>query len=309
MNQKLYIIPLLIVCILTGGYFFSQQGKGEAQPTSIDSSKIQVVASFYPLAFMAERIAGDLVQVQTITPAGTEPHDYDPSAQDIATIEQAKLLVLNGGVESWGERIKQNLKGTNVQIVVAGEGLSSKQIAEEGQTIADPHVWLDPVLVKAESKRIADALIQIDSAHTSEYRKNETALDAELDKLDRDYKMELTSCGKKDIITSHAAFGYLAVRYGFTQIPIAGISPDEEPSAKTLATIVDFVRKNDVKYIFSERLVSPKLARTIATEVGAQTLVLDPLEGISNVDVQTGKNYFTIMRENLQNLRIALECK
>ena len=289
-----FILPVLILVSLgTGGYLLYRQNSRVSTP--LDRQKIQVVASFYPLAFFTERIGGNLVQVKTITPPGTEPHDYDLSAQDIAAIEHANLLVLNGYVETWGEKIRENLRDTKIRMVIAGEGLFSG---------TDPHLWLDPVLAGQESEKIADALISIDPTNASEYRKNQTALVADFDQLDAKFRIGLQTCTRQDIITSHAAFGYLASRYGFRQVPIAGISPDEEPPAQTLANIAKFARENAVKYIFFERLVSPKLADTIATEVSAQTLVLDPLEGIS-----TGKDYFTVMEENLKNLKTALECK
>lgn len=127
--------------------------------------------------------------------------------------------------------------------------------------------------------------------------------------LDKDYRSGLSKCNKKDIITSHAAFGYLAKEYGFNQLAIAGLSPDEEPTLQTLKNISDFAKKNNVQYIFFESLVSPKLSETIANEVGAKTLVLNPLEGLSIQDIAEGKNYFTEMRSNLNQLKIALQCQ
>ncbi len=133
-------------------------------------------------------------------------------------------------------------------------------------------------------------------------------LNQKLDQLDKTYAEGLKTCKQKDIITSHAAFGYLATRYGLNQVAISGISPDEEPSSQQLAEVAKFAKENDVKYIFFESLVSPKLSETIAHEIGAKTLVLDPLEGISDDDIKQGKNYFTVMENNLKNLQKALQC-
>lgn len=244
-----------------------------------------------------------------ITPAGAEPHDYDPSTQEVARIEHGNMLVLNGGVEAWGDKIRDNLKGSKVTIVVAGEGLLRKQLTEEGQTMKDPHVWLNPQLAKEEAQRITAGYIAVDPKHASYYKENQASLNTRLDRLDAQYKAGLSDCKSKDVITSHAAFAYLAEQYGLQQVAISGLSPDEEPSAQQLAKIADFAKKNNVKYIFFESLVSPKLSETIAHEIGAKTMVLDPLEGISEDGIKQGKDYFTVMEQNLKNLQTALQCK
>lgn len=263
------------------------------RPKSIKTShKLQVVASIYPLSYFVTEIGGDSVDVITITAPGVEPHDYEPTARDMASIEKADLVILNGGLENW--------QGTNVSTVVAGEGLITNN---------DPHVWLDPVLAKQEAHAIALKLISIDPLNTARYQQNEQELDAKFNSLDMSYREGLADCQYKQIISSHAAFNYLATRYGFEQLAIAGLSPEAEPSAKQLIDVTKFAREHQIKYIFVEKLVSPKFAQTIATEIGVQTLVLDPLEGLSDDDRKAGKNYLTIMRENLQNLQKAMLCK
>jgi zinc transport system substrate-binding protein len=186
--------------------------------------------------------------------------------------------------------------------------LLSKQLTEKGQTMKDPHVWLNPQLAKNEVRRITDGYISIDPTNTMFYQENEKALDDKLDQLDSEYKEGLANCQNKDIITSHAAFAYLAEQYGLNQVAISGLSPDEEPSAQQLADVANFARKNNVRYIFFESLVSPKLSETIASEIGAKTMVLDPIEGLSDDDIKQGKNYFTVMEDNLKNLQTALQC-
>ncbi len=264
------------------------------------SGKIHVTASFYPLYFFASEIGGDKAVVNNITPAGAEPHDYEPTPQDIAKIENSKLLILNGGFEAWGDKIKGGLVGKGVVLVIAGEGLLTK---------SDPHVWLSPALAKIETQRILAGFIKVDPTNTSYYSKNEKELETKLIQLDQDYKKGLKDCVRRDIVTSHSAFGYLADAYGFNQIAISGLSPDSEPSSQTLVEIVNFVRKNDIKYIFFEKLVSPKLSDTIASETGAKLLVLDPLEGIPQDEIEKGADYFSVMRANLSNLEVALECQ
>ncbi|HVZ67248.1 MAG TPA: zinc ABC transporter substrate-binding protein [Patescibacteria group bacterium] len=307
-NKWIYFVAgilfiAILIYILKSGLFSHTTNK------TASNKSVQVSASFYPLYFFASQIGGDKAVVNNITPAGAEPHDFEPSPKDIAGIENSQLLVLNGGVEGWGDKVKNNLKGKSTVIVTAGKDLLTKSLVEEGQSIKDPHVWLDPKLAKVEAAKITDGLASVDPKNKDYYITNQNNLNNELDKLDSEYRIGLANCEKKDIITSHAAFAYLAQEYGLNQVAISGISPDEEPSTKQLAEVAKFAKDNNVKYIFFESLVSPKLSQTIANEVGAQTLVLDPIEGIPDDNIKKGDNYFTIMRSNLKNLEIALQCK
>ena len=295
--MKKIILLTLIFSVLGLSLFFVYK----RQVVNVNSQKLQITASFYPYYFFASEIGGDKVQVVNITPAGAEPHDYELSSGDIVQIENSKLLILNGIVEPWGADIQKNLEGKNTEIIIAGQGLFNYS--------ADPHVWVSIRLAEKQVATILNEIVQIDPGNASYYKENANKLLSDLNNLDQDYKNGLSNCQKKDIVTSHAAFGYLASDYGLTQIPIAGLSPDTEPSLEQLANITNFVRKNNIKYIFFESLVSPKLAETIAKETGAKTLVLDPLEGLTPDALSKGENYLTVMEENLHNLRVALECK
>lgn len=311
-NNKLIVVLLGIIVFVVLSYIFNigifKHLTNTQSATPNTNKKLQITASFYPLYFFAGEIGGNMVDVKNITPAGSEPHDYEPTTQDIARIEKSNILILNGNVESWGNKIKENLSGTSVIIVVAGEGLFTQQLTEGGKTSPDPHVWLSPQLSKQEVNQITKGYIKIDPSNNSYYQANQKALDDRLDKLDGEYKQGLSNCKQKDIITSHAAFGYLTVAYGLNQVPISGLSADSEPSSQQLVKVINFAKSNNVKYIFFESLVSPKLSDMIANEVGAKTLVLDPLEGLTDDDIKQGKNYFTIMEDNLKNLKIALQC-
>jgi len=274
------------------------------------NNKLQVTTSFYPLYFFASQIGGDKAEVQNITPSGAEPHDYEPTAQDIARIEKSNLLILNGGrLEAWGNKIKENIKGKQVITVIAGNGIANQQVFEDGKPILDPHVWLNPSLASIEVKAILNGFIQVDPINKSYYYENTNNLLSQLNEIDKEYKQGLMNCNQKDIVTSHAAFGHLGKAYGLNQVPISGLSPDAEPSSKQLAELSLFAKNHNVKYIFFESLLSPKLSETIAAEVGAKTIVLDPIEGVSDNDMKAGKNYFSIMKDNLTNLRLALECR
>ncbi|MGH7246160.1 MAG: metal ABC transporter substrate-binding protein [Candidatus Levyibacteriota bacterium] len=273
------------------------------------SGKLQVAASFYPMYFFGSQIGGDKVSVFNITPASAEPHDYEPTTQDVARINNSKMLILNGGkLEAWGDKIKDQLKGTDVLIVTAGEGLADREINEDGQNIQDPHVWQNPILAKKEAAVVEKGFEKIDPKDETYFQANLQKLNTELDTLNSEYKNGLVSCKLKDFVTSHAAFGYMAQQYGINQVAISGVSPDEEPSSQKLADIANLVKKESIKVVFFESLVSPKLSDTIATETGAKALVLDPLEGIPQKAADTGANYFSIMRQNLSNLQEALQC-
>ena len=278
--------------------------------TNTGFKKPQVITSFYPLYFFASQIAGDKATIFNVTPAGSEPHDYEPTAQDMARIEDGQLLILNGGqLEPWGEKLKNILQGKQISIITVGEDITNQTVVEDGNKIRDPHIWLDPALAKKEVEIIAKGLSNIDPSNKSYYDNNLLTLESKLDNLDQEFKTGLKNCQKKDIITSHAAFGYLATEYGLNQVPLSGLSPDEEPTIQKLAEVSDFAKKNGIKYIFFESLVSPKLSQTIAQSAGAQTLELNPIEGLSDQQIANGESYFTKMESNLTNLKIALECK
>lgn len=305
MFKKAFLLFFLFSS-LAGFFIFRQSSSPQS---NFQTDKLRVTASFYPLYYFASHIAGDKAEVINLTPAGAEPHDYEPTTRDISLIEKSQLVILSGtGLESWGEKIKQDLKDKGVEVVDAFDGLAARDAIEGGKTIKDPHVWLDPALAISQVETITKAFVKADPSNKLFYQKNEAILKDRLDQLDQSFKLNLKSCQQKDIVTSHAAFGYIASRYGLEQVAISGMSPDEEPSPKVLATIANFAKMNKVKYIFFETLVSPKLSETLAKEIGAKTLVFNPLEGLTKNDQALGKDYFSLQYENLANLKIALEC-
>lgn len=286
------ILIIVAVAIWASGY-------GSVPPKAA-SGKLSVVASFYPLYYLAGEIGGDKAEAVNLTPAGAEPHDYEPTAKDIARMQSADILILNGyRLEPWAESMTKDVDPSLTKIVMASEGIASE---------ADPHAWLSPILAQRMAQRITAAFAQKDPANAPYYADNLTRLLSKLASLDAEYKAGLSSCASRDIVTSHAAFGYLASAYGLRQVPIAGISPDAEPSAQELAAIAEFAKANKVKYIFFESLASPKLAEALAKEVGAKSLVLDPIEGIPEEELAQGKTYLTQMETNLTNLKTALSC-
>lgn len=277
----------ILIAILVLGLTGCSSAKPD-KPIIEKAKPMEVSASFYPLAYASQRIGGKLVKVAQITPGGVEPHDYEPTPQDLATISDSKVFIKNGyGIDTWADNIP---------------GISAP-------SNNDPHFWLDPVLFQSEVQVVRDAFVQADPVNTAKYMLNAAGLINDLKGLDQEFKDGLKECQGKKIITSHDAFGHLAKRYGFENLAIAGVSPDQEPSPKRLAELSDLAKKNNIKYIFFETLVSPKLADTLATEIGAKTLVLNPIEGLTQEEAIKGKDYLVLMQENLYNLRTALQCK
>lgn len=304
--KKTIIISVFVILLFAGIVeLLAAQHAGK----TIQSGKLQVVASFYPMYFFASQIGGNKAEVFTITPASAEPHEYEPTTQDIAKVTDGNMLVLNGGkLESWGVKLRDQLSGSDVLVVTAGDGLANKNLSEDGQTIQDPHIWQDPLLAKQEVSRIEKGYEKIDPKDAGYFRANAKKLEGRLDQLDQEFRQGLSTCRQKDFVTSHAAFGYLAARYGINQVAISGISPDQEPSSQKLAEIADLVKKEHIDIVFFESLVSPKLSQTMASETGAKTMVLDPIEGITQDGLRAGQNYLTIMRSNLAALQVALQC-
>ncbi len=306
--------PILIGSIvLVGGVFFGattlKDWKQQNSSTPM-SARLAVVSTFYPLAYVAERVGGDLLEASTIVPAGVEPHDYEPTPQDIIQSYRAKVFILNGGgVDTWAEKTKSNLESRSIVVVDMYAGIQLTGTQAEPGMVADPHIWLDPVLMQQEAELVRDALVKADPIHADAYTRNTAAFVAQLRELDADFKTGLASCELKEIITSHAAFGYMAKRYGFNQISIAGLSPDAEPSAQQLSEIATLAKRKKITHIFFETLVSPKLSQTIAREVGAYTIAFNPLEGLTDEEIASGKTYLREMRTNLENLKTALHCK
>jgi zinc transport system substrate-binding protein len=289
-----------------------------------------VVASFYTLAEFARQVAGDRAEVVALVPTGVEPHDWEPSPRDLVTIEKAAVLVYNGaGFDAGVERIARNVPPKTV-VVEATAGLplvladhpadghddahghrhSTDKRARGDRSAAqqDPHVWLDPRLAKAQVDAIRGGLAKADPTNAEHYATRAAGYMARLGALDEAFGRGLAQCRRREIVVSHAAFTYLAHRYKLLQVPVMGLAPQAEPSPARLAQIVRQVRRLKAEVIFSETLVNQRLAETLAREVGARTLVLNPVEGLTDEEARAGKDYVSVMEENLRSLRDGLGC-
>jgi zinc transport system substrate-binding protein len=255
-----------------------------------------VAAAFYPLAYAADEIAGENVTVKNMTPAGAEPHDVELSARDVERIRSADVvLYLGSDFQPAFERAVEGASGEAVNLLGAAPLLD-----EEGGSSVDPHIWLDPVRYTAIATRIGEALERPEGA--ARFADRVRALHAR-------FRRGLARCARREIVTSHAAFGYLADRYRLQQIAITGVEPEAEPTARGLESVIREVRARGAKTVFFETLVSPELAETVAREAGVRTAVLNPIEGLTEEEVIRGETYFSVMRANLEALRRALGCR
>lgn len=278
-----------------------------------NTEKVDVVAGFYPLQFVTERVGGPHVAVTNLVQPGAEPHDLELKPSQIAQVSSADLIVyLKTFQPELDKAIDQNAAGkafdvTTVSPLIKGEAHhhegDEEPASEEGAL--DPHLWLDPTRLATVSDGIAAKLGTADPAHAAEYTANAATLRAELSKLDEEFTAGLKTCERREIVTSHEAFGYLADRYNLEQIGLTGLTPEEEPTPQRLAEVAAEAKEHGATTIFFETLVSPRVAETLAKEVGAKTAVLDPLEGL---EAGSTEDYFSVMRANLKALREALGC-
>ncbi len=272
---------------------------------------VRVVAGFYPLYEAAQRVGGDRVQVRNLTPAGVEPHDLELTPKQVDRIEDADLVLYFG--RSFQPAIEDAAGRSGGEALDLLEGLAlaanewSSGPARAGKAI-DPHVWLDPELMRGLVDKIRDALVTADPGGRADFERDAEAYARELEALDSRFSSSLRQCSRTVVVTSHAAFGYLTRRYGLTQEPIAGFSPESEPDPQRLGELADLVRRTGTTTVYYETLVSSRVAQTLARESGVETAVLNPLEGLTEEQAKAGATYVSIMDENRAALIKGLGC-
>ena len=310
--------------LLTSGCAALSDDSGSSASGS-DSGKVQIAAAFYPLEFVAERVAGDLADVTPLTKPGVEPHDLELSINQTAALQSADLILTEHGFQpAVDDAVEQDVKGevVDVEKVVElrkaeeegheegheDEHAEGEEAAEDehahGET--DPHFWHDPLLMAQYAEGVRDALVEADPDNAETYEANAKSLTDDLTKVDEEFKTGLAQCKIKDVVVSHDAFAYLD-KYGLEFESIAGLTPDAEPNPAQLAEIGEHAKEHGVTTIFSERLVSTALADTLADDLGLKTAVLDPIEGLS-ADTE-GEDYLSLMRQNLDALKAANGCQ
>ncbi|WP_242901683.1 metal ABC transporter substrate-binding protein [Actinomadura terrae] len=282
------------------------------------SGRTDVVASFYPVAWLAKEVGGPDVAVQTLTKPGAEPHDLELTAKQVARIDKARLAVYVKGVQpAVDDAVAKHAKDSSLDAASLVRTLPPPAEGEEehedgheheeghGKAHYDPHVWLDPSRMATVATALGGKLAAADPEHATAYKERANTVAAKLTGLDQHYRDGLKTCGRRSIVTAHAAFGYLAERYGLRQVPIAGVDPTSEPSPKRIAELTGQIKAAGATTVFTETLVSPKVGEALAREAGVRTAVLDPVEGVAS---GSSDDYLTIMARNLATLRSALGC-
>jgi len=266
-------------------------------PAGSADGRVVVLASSYPFAWAAEQVAGGDAVVRDLVKSGVEPHDIELSPRQIGSFETATVVVyLKTFQPAVDDAVLEAPKAARLDLTSAVD-------VRRRDGGVDPHVWLDPVRMADIVRAVADRLVSRDAAHAAAYRSREAASLSRLQALDALFATALRSCPRKQIVTAHEAFGYLADRYGLDQVGVSGISPEAEPSPGRIARVAAYARRHDVRTIFFESTIDPKLADTVAREIGARTAVLDPIEGVAH-----GDDYLSVMRRDAAALHEGLGC-
>ena len=288
------LLPLLLVLALCG-----------CTASAASDGRARVLASAYPFAWAAQQVGGPDVHVTDLVRAGAEPHDVELSPRQVGSFEQADVVVyLHGFQPAVDDAIRESPRRARLDLTrVVDVRPFSSDLTGDSESGVDPHVWVDPLRMSAIVRAIADRLRSRDPGHAPAYTARETATLARLADLDAFFRTQLRSCARRDIVTAHSAFAYLAGRYGLKQVGVAGISPEAEPSPGRLAKVARYARAHGVRTVFFGSDVDPKLADTVAREIHARTAILDPVEGVSGSD-----DYLSVMRRNAAVLHDGLGC-
>lgn len=313
MQKGLLLLGTVLVSIL-----LTACGSEEKKEASADD-KIQVMTTFYPMYEFTKEVVGNKGDVELLIPAGTEPHDFEPSAKDLAKISDSDVFVYNSPeLETWTENLTDTIDTDKTKIIQAAKEIELMDGAEhdheddhdhddhDHEHELDPHVWLDPALAIKEVETIRDQLSKKYPDAQATFEKNAASYIDELKALDAEYQTAFKDAKNKTFVTQHAAFGYLAKQYGLTQEAISGVSPDQEPSPSRLSELKHYVDDHQVEVIYFEENASSKVAETLSKETGVKLAVLNPLESLTEKQIKAGENYLSIMRENLTALKQAI---
>ena len=318
MNLVLTVIPILMLLSITNG--FAQQN--ENNDTKQSPEKIKVIASFYPFYEIAKEIGGNNTIVTSVIPIGVEPHDWEITPQQIPDILESDMIIYNGiGFDAWfGKKEQFNNSflvdiSKDLHLIKMGQQHESENLGQDLQhddrlSRYDPHIWLDPILVKNISNTISNALIKVDPDNTNTYKQNTENFNQQLDALDSLIKKSLANCELHDFITFHEAFQYFANRYGLNQHAVHGSSPEGEILPQQIIKIISLAKDLGIDTIYSEELKDPRLSQTLAAEIpNGKVLLLSPIEGIKEEEQRKGIDYIDKMKMNLENLKQGLKCK
>ncbi|WP_231584189.1 metal ABC transporter solute-binding protein, Zn/Mn family [Domibacillus indicus] len=300
----------------------------DKQETTGAGGDLTVYTTIYPLEYFTERIGGDTVKVESMLPAGADEHTYEPTSKTILNIAEADLFLYNGlGLEPFAEKVEETLSGEDVSIIGVGEQVEIEEGHEHSEeehsheeehadeaghgdghnhSGTDPHIWIDPLLAEQMAAVVKEELIKLNPDEEALYDENYNALAAELEQLDKNFHAAVDGAAKKEILVSHAAYGYWEKSYGIEQLSIAGLSPTDEPSQKELKELADTAEAHNIRYVIFEQNVTPKIAEVLQKEIGAESLRLHNLAVLTEEDIEAKKDYMSIMKQNIETLKTAM---
>ena len=306
--KRVWFFFSIAFLLIVGGLLFTQSIDQQSQN---QEKKIQVVASFYPLAYFSEQILGGLGSVTTLTPPGSDAHSFSPTPSDAVALQKADIFFYNGaGFDEHIQEFVESIQSDSAKLIDVSQFVELLKSDHEHEGDFDPHYWQSPKNAEKMVQALLQQLLPLaqQDEDQAQMQENANLFLAKLEALDESYSMTLSQCERSTIIVAHDAFGYVANDYGFDIISISGLSPQDKPSAKRLGEIAQLAKQNDIQYIFFETLSSPELSETLASEVGAKTLVLNPIEGLTVDQIEQGETYLSIMEQNLENLKTGLAC-
>jgi zinc transport system substrate-binding protein len=313
--NKIIIVIVLSIAIIGSITSYSMTQQSTDQTISDNQDKITVFTTFYAMNEFTKNVVGDKATVENLIPFNVEPHDYEITPKKLQSLYERDIIVYNGAnFEPFVTDVIDSGSFGNLMFVDTTENIklldaSHDEHESHEELRYDPHVWLDPILAKQQVQAIANAMSKKDPDNTQYYLDNAQSYSKKLDVLDAKIRQELSSCKKDTFVPFHNAFTYFAERYGLHAEPLSGISPETEATAKEIVDFIKFAKDNDIKYFFTEEMVNTKLSEQLAREVGGGILVFSPLEGLTSEDQKRNATYIDKMDDNLQVLKIALECR
>lgn len=309
--KKIIAATALFCSLLLGACSNSQSN--DADPAK--DAGLSIVTTFYPMYEFTKEVVGDAGEVSLLIPAGTESHDFEPSAKDMAKIMEADAFVYNSpALETWVSNVTDSIDTKQTAIIEAAQDIDLAENEEEHDHEEadhdhelDPHVWTDPVLAIQEVKTIRDQLSEAYPDQKDQFTENAAAYIEKLEALDKAYSQAFKEATQRTFVTQHAAFGYLARQYDLVEASISGISPDQEPTPSRLAELKEYVEENQVKVIYFEENASSKVAETLANETGIELAVLNPIESLTQEQMDNGETYLSVMEDNLSALQKSIK--